>query len=63
MKREENECVSCGLPCLGCACPLSHVIHWYCDECKQECRELYEFEGQEICEDCLLDKIPKVKMD
>ena len=55
MKQIEDDCVDCGLPCLGVACPYKKAAHWYCDECGSEMdpQDLYLFEGREICEDCL----------
>lgn len=53
-----NECVDCGLPCLGLSCPYSHVERTYCDQCgdQAETTELY---GMDLCDDCariLLDE-------
>ena len=50
MKRIENECVNCGLPCLGNSCPYKNVVHFYCDRC-----------GEEICQDCLLKEFEVVE--
>lgn len=54
----ENECVSCGLPCLGNACPNRAVPHYYCDCCNDEFEpnELYDYEGEMLCSECLLGK-------
>ena len=63
MKEVTDECVSCGLPCMGNACPYSHVTRWYCDECKGEFSEdeLYVTENDEtLCQDCLLDRFKTV---
>lgn len=63
MKEITDECVSCGLPCLGNSCPYSKVTRWYCDECKDECQpeELYVTEdGDTLCQDCLLEKFQTV---
>lgn len=60
MKRTESECVSCGFPCMGEACPYFRVTRFYCDECKDEA-ELYEYEGKELCADCILKKFEKVE--
>ena len=52
----ENECVGCvssGLPCMGSACPNRHVPHYFCDECGDEAK-LYEYEGSQYCERCVL---------
>lgn len=31
-----DECVDCGLPCLGSGCPLRNIPHYYCDICREE---------------------------
>lgn len=56
MTRYENDCVDCGLTCKGSDCPNRHAPHYYCDKCGYE-DELYDFDGQELCKDCLLEKI------
>ena len=57
MVKYENECVSCGLPCLGNACPNRNVPHYYCDECKDEIEgDRYEEDGDDLCESCLLKR-------
>ena len=50
----ENECVGCPkeLGCLGSSCPNREVTRHYCDECGEETK-LYEFEGKELCIDCI----------
>lgn len=63
MKEITDECVSCGLPCLGNSCPYSNVTRWYCDECKDEYspEELYVTEdGETLCQDCLLSRFKTV---
>ena len=60
MIKVENECVDCGLPCLGSACRYSRVTRYYCDECGEE-TELYHFEGEELCIDCIIDSLEKVE--
>lgn len=60
MQKIENECVSCGLPCLGSACPHSRVTRYYCDECKDE-TTLYHYDGSELCIDCITKKLEIVK--
>ena len=62
MIRYENECCGCavpGYPCMGSACPNINVKHLYCDKCKADCEELYDYDGEELCEDCLLDSFKK----
>ena len=56
----ENDCVDCGLPCLGDSCPHRNVPHYYCDECDEE-RPLYHFDGQELCIECIENKLEKVE--
>ena len=60
MRETGSECVSCGLPCLGRACPNYEVTRFYCDKCKQEAT-LYEYEGEEWCADCILEDLPVVE--
>lgn len=59
MVRYENECVDCGLPCIGSACPYRRVPHYYCDKCKDE-TDIYEFDGKELCINCIEKKLDKV---
>lgn len=59
MRRTENDCVDCGLPCLGRACPYMKVEHFYCDECGDE-TQLYDFDGQELCLECIETKLHKI---
>lgn len=51
MRRIENHCVDCGLPCLGKSCPYVDVAVDYCDECGEE-NAKYRIDGQDYCEDC-----------
>ena len=60
MKKIENDCVDCGLPCLGSTCPFRNNPHYYCDQCENE-EPLYLFNGQELCVNCILDKLDKVE--
>lgn len=63
MRRRENECCDCGLPCMGSACPNRNVLRLYCDKCKQDVSELFEYKGEELCDDCLWDTLPKYESD
>lgn len=56
----ENDCVDCGLPCLGDSCPYRNVPHYYCDECGEE-EQLYEFDGEQLCIDCIIERLKKVE--
>ena len=62
MKRLENECVDCGLPCLGNSCPNRNVLRFYCDECGDEA-QLYDFDGEELCIGCIEKRLDKVDVD
>jgi hypothetical protein len=62
MKRIENECVGCtslGMHCLGIGCPNREVLHYYCDECEDEC-DLYEYDGKELCIECIEKRLHKI---
>ena len=66
MSREmRNECVSCGLPCLGSSCPNRNVPYLICDSCGDEdCEELYiNDDGEEVCAECLLAQYTKITVD
>lgn len=60
MRKVENDCVDCGLPCLGHLCPYQNVVHYYCDKCGAE-EQLYYFGDQELCADCVLESLEKVE--
>lgn len=61
MRKFTNECVGCPkeIRCLGDVCPNKNVIHFYCDECGEE-EMLYCYDGEELCQNCLLKKFDKV---
>lgn len=63
MVKFENDCCDCGLPCMGSSCKCRNVPHFYCDGCKEETDELYEYESGQFCESCLLKLVPKVEVD
>lgn len=60
MIRYENDCVDCGFSCKFNRCPYYSVPHYYCDRCGDE-DELYEYEDEQLCENCLLHTVPKVE--
>lgn len=60
MTRTENECVQCGLPCMGRACPHYRVTRYYCDRCGEE-ETLYHTEDGDLCTDCILENLPRVE--
>lgn len=60
MLKVESECVNCGMPCLGKACPNYEVPRHYCDKCERE-ETLYKTDDGELCADCILCSLPKVE--
>lgn len=63
-KKMVENCVSCGLPCRGSLCPNNSVSAQYtCDECREEFEpeELFDFDGDMLCEKCLLAQFKTVK--
>lgn len=59
MLRFENDCVGCPEEwgCIGDTCRYRHVPTLYCDKCGEESETLYEFDGKDICIDCLEDAV------
>lgn len=63
MIKYENECVGCtslGMHCLGVGCPNRKVPHYYCDECGDDVEDLYEYDGEELCIECIKKRLPKI---
>ena len=58
--RIEDDCCGCALPCINCG--RSRAVHHYCDHCDEE-TELYIFEGQELCIDCIKKLLEKVRQE
>ena len=52
-----NECVDCGLYCLGQTCPHRNVIHKECDICGEESEKVWKYENTIYCTDCLIDSL------
>lgn len=66
MVKFENECMDCdapGYPCIGKSCPNRNVAHFYCDSCKYEVEELHVFDDKEMCVECIIDRLPRVKVE
>lgn len=63
MIRFQNDCCDCALHCRGDACRNRNVPHFYCDECEDETEELFEYDGEQICRDCLISTVPKIKLE
>lgn len=63
MRKVENDCCGCAspaYPCLGNSCPRRSVVHFYCDRCNEE-TELYHYEGEELCIECIEKSLEKVE--
>ena len=60
MIKYENECVDCDLPCIDCG--RKNVKHLYCDKCGDDVETLYNFLGEELCEECLLKTFEKITL-
>lgn len=60
MIKRENECVDCGLPCLGSSCPNRNVIRIYCDKCGEE-GKIYHYDGEHLCIDCIEEALEEVE--
>lgn len=65
MLKIENHCCNCavpGYPCMGHHCPRTKVEVHYCDKCGDEIPDdIYEVDGEELCEDCLKEMFKKEK--
>ena len=59
MVKYENQCVGCppNMGCMGSSCPHRKVKVIYCDCCGEQIDsdEVYEVDGQDLCEDCFND--------
>ena len=64
MIKYENECVGCPkeMGCMGDSCPNRDVQHLYCDRCGADCEELYMFDTEELCEDCLKGSFERITL-
>lgn len=57
MISERSDCVSCGLPCTSrCAYYGSYSTILTCDSCEDEVDDLYEVDGEQLCEECAKEK-------
>lgn len=59
MRKHENECVGCPpeMGCIGRACPNLDVLYLYCDACGDEDSEMYHYDGQDYCTECLISRL------
>ena len=49
--------------CMGSACPYRNVPHLYCDKCEQEVDDLYEWDDEQVCIDCIVKSLKKVEIE
>ena len=57
MRKFENDCCGCGLPC-NAYCSLKHVEHIYCDCCHEGVGDgWYIYNDEELCEYCFKQKL------
>ena len=61
MVKYEDECLHCDTFCIGDGCPNRRVPHCYCDRCGEE-EKLYEFDGMQLCSDCVLSELEEVEV-
>ena len=60
MIRVENECVGCPQGCIHCG--RDKTQHLYCDRCGEDSEELFIFDGEELCEDCLKNSLERITL-
>lgn len=63
MIKYENLCVDCttlGKTCRGAACPYHKLVPVHvCEKCDDVLDDVYEVDGEELCEDCLKEMFRK----
>lgn len=63
MVKYEDNCCGCAdsLGCLGASCPNRNLEVYYCDacDCEIESDEVYDVDGEDLCEDCLKERFRK----
>lgn len=62
MRKIENHCVNCDLPCNSSVCSYRDVIVDYCDECEDEVAR-YRIENDDLCEHCAELRIKEIFSD
>lgn len=60
----DSDCIGCpeDLGCVYEACPYYKVIRYYCDKCGCE-DDLYEWDGDQLCAECILEQLNKVEYE
>ena len=54
-----NDCVGCEY-CVHCG--QDHAHYMICDSCGEVVDALWEYEGEQLCEACLLKSVPSVEI-
>lgn len=57
----ESDCCDCDLPCIGSSCKHFKTVRFVCDDCEEDVDDLYYFDGQELCIDCIEHKLERVE--
>lgn len=60
MKYIGNDCVGCET-CVGCGRKHNYYYH-VCDRCEST-EQLYKYNGEELCAECLLEEFEEVDME
>lgn len=59
MIKYENQCYSCGQPCINCE--LKRVPVLICDYCGQEVERLFKVDYDHVCAECILEHYEEVE--
>ena len=51
----ENNCVGCPTYCIDCG--AKHQMVCYCDKCGDEVSELYKWNDEQWCRDCIISDV------
>ena len=58
----ESDCCDCGLPCIGFSCKYFETIRCVCDNCQSDMEDLYWWEDEQLCIDCIIEQLEKVEI-
>lgn len=60
----ENNCVGCPQGCISCGRKHQTVLEaLICDSCGKERYSLYDVNGSQLCEDCILSEFKEIDED